>query len=112
MYQYIVYRDFHSSGKGFDPFTVKFSADRQTAIDLAKSCALLFPSDTFALCQWGKDGWVWKDTMAHFTRKKHSHKCLGCVPRGQLNAVVCYNAHCTKPKVTDTCEWCNPKCLS
>jgi hypothetical protein len=45
-----------------------------------------------------------------FPRKKHSHKCLGCVPRGQLNAVACYKVHCTKPKVTDTCEWCNPKC--
>ena len=43
-----------------------------------------------------------------FPRKKHSHKCLGCVPRGQINAVACYKAHCTKPQLTDTCNWCKP----
>lgn len=41
-----------------------------------------------------------------FPRKKHSHKCLGCIPRGQYNAVACYKKGCTMPQTTETCSWC------
>jgi len=43
-----------------------------------------------------------------FPRKRHSHKCLKCIERGQVNAVACYRSHCTKPQTTDHCAWCSP----
>lgn len=43
-----------------------------------------------------------------FPRGRHSHRCRGCVQRGQVNSVACYKSKCTKPQTVDSCAWCNP----
>jgi len=60
MKQFVIYRDLNMSNLGFDPFTDKFEADKQTALDFVKHLSLLFPRDRFALQEFGKSGWVWK----------------------------------------------------
>ena len=61
MKQFIIYRELvHIHIRGFDPFTDKFEADKQTALDFVKHLSLLFPRDRFALQEFGKSGWVWK----------------------------------------------------
>jgi hypothetical protein len=43
-----------------------------------------------------------------FPRKRHSHRCAGCVRRGQLAAVACYKTQCASPQLTQSCAWCAP----